>query len=296
MKLSAGATRHHEIKLKSVSEPQYLRFREQLSSLNGVLYAVATDAGLNEPCAIMKHQRQQAINIVAHRDRLYYAAARQDLERLSKRLASLAPQLYVQLHCQVNLIDTVVRSGVLYFAQRLPRHLGRFRWRIDQKNSTSTEYENAFVALTPAFLQSISLREPMPMLEGADYSAFNRFNYSLDNQPTFLRDTYGIDIGTDGATNINMLVRENLKFVDSTNSEGVQVADLLAAGLRRCLRGGFLDNPAAAVALGRLMVSSRRGKPPFPLLGFMRSGIVLPDNVTHLLSLMEKNSRAMLVR
>lgn len=189
----------------------------------------------------------------------------------------LAPQLYVQLHCQINLISSIVLNGILYFVQRLPKTLGRFRWRIDQKNSTQTEYEKAFVTLTPVILQTISLSEPLPMLEGADYSAFQRFDYSEDKRPTYLKDGYGIDVRNDGpALNIGKLIREDLRFEDSKQNHGVQVADLLAAGLRRCLRTQFNDDQRAA-----------------QLLGFSQAESPVSNDVAKLIRIMERSSRAM---
>ena len=38
-----------EVKLKSISEAQYFDFLSELRELDGVVYAVATDAGLNKP-------------------------------------------------------------------------------------------------------------------------------------------------------------------------------------------------------------------------------------------------------
>lgn len=152
LKRSAGASVNSEIKLKHLTEQQFFDFLRLLSRLSGALYAVATDAGLNQPAAIEKHKAEQAAKIVAHKDKMLYQTARDGLQALSERVASLAPQLYVQLHCQVNLIEAVIKDGVLYFVQRTPRSLGVFRWRIDQKNSTKTEYETAFQQVLPAFL------------------------------------------------------------------------------------------------------------------------------------------------
>jgi len=71
---------------------------------------------------------------------------------------------------QVQLVLSIMNSAVLYFVQRFPQSLGRFRWRIDQKSSERTEYERAFLTVLPAFLQSASLREPMPTLARHDAS------------------------------------------------------------------------------------------------------------------------------
>lgn len=297
LKRSAGAPANSEVKLKNLSEQQYFSFLHQLSGLAGVLYAVATDAGLNQAAAVAEHQFEQAARVVVHKEKMVHKTGQNSLQALSDRVASLAPQLYVQLHCQVNLFEAILRNGVLYFVQRTPRSLGAFRWRIDQKNSTRTEYETAFTQVLPAFLQSISLDNPMPMLEGADYSAFSRFDWSPEEKPTYLRDAYGIDIDDkELATNIGMLVRDNLEFVDSKDSQGVQIADLLASGVRRSLRGDFADNTSAAKLLGRLMVQNYKGKPPIQLLGFTRSETAIDDHSAQAIKIMQASARAMLTR
>ena len=297
LKRSVGVPTNVEVKLKNLSESQYFEFLGRIGQLDGALYAVATDAGLNQQREIAEHQKVQAERIIEHKDKMHHQLAREGLQALSEQVAAFAPQLYIQLHCQVNLIATIILSGVLYFVQRRPKSLGRFRWRIDQKNSIQTEYEKAFVSVTPAFLQTISLREPMPMLIGADYSAFSRFEYSEEDRPTYLRETYGIGINVDKpATNIGMLMREDLDFVDSKHDKGVQVADLLASGVRRCLRQQFGDNELAARLLGRLMVQNYRDHPPIQFLGFSRSEARVSEGVARLSRIMERNSRAMLVR
>jgi len=137
----------------------------------------------------------------------------------------------------------------------------------------------------------------MPMLIGADYSAFNRFNWAADEKPTYLRDTYGIEVNDDElALNVGMLVRENLEFVDSKSNEGVQIADLLASGIRRCLRHEFSENERAASLLGRLMVQNYKGKPPIQLLGFSQDQPVVDDDAGKMVQIMERKARGMLVR
>jgi len=297
LKRAVGASVNSEVKLRNISERQFFAFLKELSRLSGALYAVATDSGLNQPAVVAQHQAEQAAHIVVHKDKMLHQTARDGLQALSDRVASLSPQLYVQLHCQVNLIEALIRNGVLYFVQRTPRSLGTFRWRIDQKNSTKTEYETAFQQVLPAFLQSISLQNSMLMLIGADYSAFSRFDWAPEEKPTYLRDTYGLEINDEElATNIGMLVREDLEFVDSQANQGVQVADILASGLRRCLRCEFSDNDTAALLLGRLMVQNYNGKPPIQLLGFQEAKDRIDESSGRAVRIMENSARAMLAR
>lgn len=298
MKKIAGMPVSTEVKLKHIDEIKYIQFLEGLSALEGVCYAVATDAGLNHPAVIAEHQNVQAEKLVEHKDKMRYQAAREGLQELSDRVANLAPQLYVQLQCQVDLVVNLLMSGILYFVQRRPNTLGRFRWRIDQKNSTQTDYEKAFVTVLPPFLQTASLSEPMPMLIGADYSAFRRFDYATESRPRYLKETYGLGVDEDKpVTNIGMLMREDLLFVDSGHNQGVQVADLLASGLRRCLRQEFSDNDAVARLLGGLMVQSHRGYPlPIKFRGFSREEEHVSGAVARFSAIMEHHSRAMLAR
>jgi len=297
LKRRAAAEAGEEIKLRDVKEEVYFEFLKGLGALEGVLYVVATDAGLNQPAIIIEHQKIQADKIVEHKDKMLHQTAREGLQAFSARVATIAPQLYVQLQCQVDLIASIILNGILYFVQRTPMYLGRFRWRIDQKNSAQTEYEKAFVTITPALLQTVSLSEPMPMLTGADYSAFSRFDYSEESRPRYLREVYGLDVDEEKKiTNIGLLMQEDFAFVDSKQSLGVQVADLLASGIRRCLRHGFSNNELAAHLLGRLMVQGYRGHLPIQLRGFSKSEEPVTKELARLLRIMEQNCRAMLIR
>lgn len=294
LQLAAGARQRCEIKLREVKEEDYFEFLDHLSQLHGVLFAVATDAGLHGIGQIEKHREIQAQEIVRHVDVMQHETGRQALRKLADRVRKLSPPLYIQLKCQVVLIDAVIREGTFYFVQRFPKELGKFCWRIDQKNSTKTEYEEAFEVLTPPWLQSFSLGKPFMMLEEANYGAFKRFEYPEGEAPTYLKTAYGIDIGSAGGINIGRLVGEDLKFVDSKQDHGVQVADLLAAGLRRCLRAQFNDNQRAAQLLGRLMVQGVSNGPPIRLLGFSREEPVVARETARLIHIMRLCRRAML--
>lgn len=89
-------------------------------------------------------------------------------------------------------------------------------------------------------------------------------------------------------------MREDIQFVDSRRNHGVQVADLLAAGVRRTLRLGFKHNDQAAELLGHLMPQRERDQPPVHLLGFAKRELLVPQNTNKVLRLMERFGRPML--
>ena len=295
LKRRSDAPRKRELKLRSVQEDVYFSFLRNLANLNGAMFAVATDAGSAHDTEINAHKADQANKITKHKDQLLHESARLGLQSLSDQVKNLAPQLYVQLQCQMLLVANVIKYGSMYFVQRCPRDLGYFRWRIDQKNSTRTEFEKSFLTLTPGILQSVYLRDPLPMLKGADYSAFSRFEYPDGKAPTHLGAFYGIDTkGMDLSLNIGQIIQEDIKFVDSRKSPGIQVADLLAAGVRRALRQYFKDNYQAAELLGALMPQREKGKPPVQLLTFSRMQQHASSGVTGAVRVMERSSRPML--
>lgn len=255
-----------EAKLRDLSESRFAQFLTDLSRLRGIAFAVALDANLHTEESLLLHQSSQADKVIKHLDKMLHAEARQGLQELSNAIRSLPLQLYAQLICQVELFHKVITRSVTYYAQRQPPTLGNFRWRLDQKNTIPTAYEVAFRKILPAVLQSKSLREPMLMLtESADYSFFERFEYGPGKAPTYLRDDYGIDI-ENNSVNIGEIVSEDFKLVDSVNVPGVQVADLLASGIRRVMRGNFDDPVRIATLIGATMVQEMHQKPPVKLV------------------------------
>lgn len=286
-----------EVKLKDLSEDVYAEFLRMLQRFEGVMYFVATNAAMNTPIVIKQHQAEQVKKILEHIDKMVYESAREGLRHLAQRVERLPHQLYVQMICQVQLVLQILLSGILFFVQRHPSTLGRFQWRIDQKNSTVTDYEEAYTQVLPAFLQSASLREPIPMLEGADYSSFDRMYFPKGQEPTYLRDAYGIMLEEedDRRINVGKIVCEDVLFVDSRSDFGVQVADLLASGLRRCLRNQFKNNERIASLLGSIMVQREHRNVPVQLVSLGESWKV-SNIVTASLYSMRASARSMLLR
>jgi len=255
----------HEIKLRDVQEYDYFHFLQNLGELEGVLFCTATDAGCNDLDTLREHQQHQSEGVLIHIDKMKYEGGKEALRILAEQLRGLSPQLYAQLHCQVNLIFDAVSRLIPYFVQRNPSALSTFRWRIDQKNVSKTDFEDAFEKITPALIQTRSFEEPLTMIKGFDYSFLSPFMYE-EGQPAYLREIYGLEINL--GLNIQKVLRQDLKFSDSKDSVGIQVADLLASGIRRCLRGGFNENSKAAFLLGKLMIQSAHNKPPINLIAF----------------------------
>jgi len=291
LKISAGFDVYDEVKVNDLSESQYIVFLKDLQKLGGTLYAVATDSGLNTPDVIHSHQVLQGDKIVEHKEKMKYEERKRALENLRERVVGLSPQLYVQLFCQLNLMVKVINTVIPYYIQRDPRSLSRFQWRVDQKDVTRTDFENVFEILGPRIIQSKSITDPLMMIKGFDYSVLNKYEYTKDNVPKYLKEQYGLNI--ESGYNIQAIIREDIDFVDSKNNIGVQIIDLLVSGLRKCLRLEFSNNSRIAFELGKLMVQARHNSPPIDLV-CLSTNTKLAEEVANLIRIMIRVCRPFL--
>ncbi|WP_146115976.1 DUF3800 domain-containing protein [Malikia granosa] len=282
----------HEVKLNQVNEAAYLDLLAKLDREDILLFATATDAGLNTTQRVAQHQSIQVAKIRDIIPRMRYENGRTGLQILADELEGLSGQLYVQLVCQVRLIDDVLRRSINYFAQRRPQALKQFRWRIDQKNIKKPTFEKAFEKIAPPLLQSKSINFPFEAVRGFNYSFMKNYEFEDGKAPDYLQTDYGFP-EMDGF-DLGKILRREMTFVDSESSEGVQVADLLASGLRRLLRGQFQDNHSVATALGKLMLKNRRGEYPICLVALSEKEHSASANVSKRLKQLELHSKPML--
>lgn len=291
LKTSTMGVNTREIKLNEITEDAYIRFIAELANLNIVVFCTATDAGLNTTDRVLVHQKNQAQEILRHLDKMKYEGGRQGVMLMAAQLEKLPAQLYVQLLCQIDLMFNVVSRVITYFAQHSPSALREFRWRVDQKNSSRTDFEDAFEKLSPPLLQTMSMNEPLMMVTGFDYSRMSQYEFEDGKAPEYLKQDYGIEV--ESALNIQKLIRGNIKFMDSADSLGIQTADLVVSGIRRCLRKQFSKNDTAATLLGKLMLQAKHNSPSLNLISFADDAI-LESETAGIVRTMSANSRRIL--
>ena len=133
--------------------------------------------------------------------------------------------------------------------------------------SVKTDFEDAFEKYAPVLLQSKSIKEPGSFLDWCDYTSMKRFMYAKGTMPKYLVDRLPYLANEEGI-DIQKIVRDDISFIDSKTSPGIQIADLLASGVRRLLRQGFSDNKSAATLLGQLMIQQAHNDSPISFLTF----------------------------
>lgn len=293
LKRSVNAKYSDEIKLNQVTEKNYITFLKDLNEVNGALLCTATDSGLNLESLVKKHQKAQASLMVKDIDEMKYESGRNAISYLTSQLSSLPVQLYIQLCCQIQLIYSFVNRGISYFVQKNPHSLKHFCWKIDQKEKLKKiDFEDAFEKFCPVLLQSFSIQEPMPILDWCDYRPMAKYRYKKGKIPEYLVDKFP-HLKDEEGFNIQKIVRKDMKFLDSKSYHGIQIADLLASGLRRLLKQEFDNNLQVAQHFGRLMIQEAHNGPPIQLVTF-GSEEEIDESLADIVKVMIKCCRPML--
>ena len=265
LKLYEGFSQDSEVKLKNISENGYINFLDKLSQLNGSLFCTATDSSFNSIDKINLHKGAHVESILRSQSEMKYDGGKEAMKILHKQLSGLPEQLYVQFHCQAVLLSSFIQRGIAFYVQRYPNSLKSFRWRYDAKELLKiTDFEDSFQKFVPALLQAYSIDNPTAALDWCDYSPMNKF---IGTIPDYLAEKVP-ELEGQEAFDIQKIIRDDIQFIDSKSSSGVQVADLLASGLRRLLRLEFNDNQLVAQSFGKLLLQEKGNKPPISLVAF----------------------------
>jgi hypothetical protein len=228
-----------------------------------LLISVAIDMGLHTDAGISRHRHQQVTTIRASMTEKMNLPLREWIGRMASQMEALSNQLYVQSVLLTTLVKAVIDTTTLYYAQRIPRTLGAFVWRVDAKDLTLTDYEKLWTDVVGPFLQTRSLSSPLLQMRGADYSFFEQFCGQAAEPPPHLKERVAKSDEPFQYFEMNRVLAD-LKFYRSHVLTGLQVVDMLAAGIRRACNGtlqstGWKD-------LGRLMPRPQNGSEIVKLL------------------------------
>jgi hypothetical protein len=218
---------------------------------NGALYEVtAIDMGDHTEAELEDHKQRQAEKLTANLSDQHHPELVQEVWQLRGRLEQLPVQLYVQSVAMFYVVERSVRHGTLYFSQRIPPELGAFHWVIDAKDRTrTTNWEDWWSKIVAPAIQTISIKQPMQILKGCDYSYFERFDAEVSD-----REAEKQGLRYRRGTNIGQVMRESFRF--SSNPEpGLEMIDVVANATRRALLGRL--SPDGWRNIPRLMIHRR---------------------------------------
>jgi hypothetical protein len=150
--------------------------------------------------------------------------ARPKIEALLVELAATPLNLFLQTIALFETLYRVVQYVPIYFAQRQPKELGTFAWVVDGKDPQKvTNWEKWWASYIIGALATKSKFHAVAMLEGADYSYYDKFRH----------------VGQDGedGTNLSLLLKD-LRFSSDTEF-GLELVDILTNAVRRAIIGNL---------------------------------------------------------
>jgi len=264
-----------EIKGSSLDESQSAQVIDLLVRYDLLVEFVALDMATHPSQVIDDFKARQADAVVAHITPQHHPLMVSQLRNICKTIHDMPNQLYIQAFITIQLILETIQIATLYFVQRQPKELGDIAWVIDCKNRTITQMEETWKTLILPIGEYRFAKTPLGALPGAHYSHFDsRYGITTANVDCdmarhleWVRTTYGIHQrnGEKSFLDAKLLLTEQLKFIDSSDSLGLQLADMLATVLRRALNGhlqmlGWKD-------FGRLLVRKSQLGASFVQLG-----------------------------
>lgn len=294
-KIRQGFSRFEEVKLRDLKESAYRQWLEELSTIDAIALAVATDSSFNSSAG--DHKEIQASKIEEQVPVMIRDDWKVMVQDYATRLRGLSDQNYSELLARLHLVKDVFQLSTLYYSQRKPGALASFKWKFDGKDIQENNFERTFRDLAPVMLQTMSLKDGgFKKVQGGNYSHFDR-SFRLDGDASWLMGSVASDGVEHELSNIGKMWKSDLAFVRSHDHFGVQVADLFVSGIGRALRGGFSDNEGVAKAIGRCMVQRWHDSPGLSLFA-LDNGTEnkrIGRSATRVVQLMHAESKNLLV-
>jgi hypothetical protein len=245
---------HTEVKGRDLDEGRIASVVRMLNGYDVIFETIAIDMGLQTEDGILNHKNTQADKLMENITSAHHPGLVESVKEAQKQYRQMPNQLYVQTALMIRLVANILQRASLYYAQRRPRELGRFRWVVDAKDKKVTPYEEFWNKITLPALQTISLREPICLLKGADYTSFKPFHGEMAKAPEHLRKAAGDDDSPFVYLEINKIM-EDLSFENSEKENGLQLVDILCNAIQRAMNGNL--QPPGWEMIGCLTVSAQ---------------------------------------
>lgn len=215
-----------EIKISDFTKENYvlyLDFIKKIADLNGVLFA-------------------SIISTLKYNEKTYKEIL--DFDKVNTEENPFQKhthlQLYLQQRIQFDLINTSIIGSKCYFSKTNPSELSNIIWEADKKGELFEGFHSKYI---DRYLSG----------EGHNFSYI--FMKSPEHNFNKFYEAYSMSLdGSSGFSATKIL--KNFKFEDSKSSLGIQVADLLSSGIRRCLKGVWDDYETdISKSIAKLLIS-----------------------------------------
>ncbi|ELI1830813.1 DUF3800 domain-containing protein [Vibrio fluvialis] len=251
----------------------FIEFFKELKRLGCTFHANTHTGNQGEEIAFDNYQIMLLSGIERY-------AERRDMEQsyldeVKTLINKLSKQQLAQCVHQSYMIDGLLRKILSYYSIYSPESLGQFKWQVDAKELNETNYDKVFDTLYSGI---VGLSHPIGLVFGErnDYSyLFKAYGANSNNIDEYLEETKNslekdFTQYRDSLLTFNKedLLRNSFELVDSKDSVGLQISDLITSSLNRCLKLNFDNNYAMAEMIGSLVINSPTLHPSINFMSF----------------------------
>lgn len=225
-----------EVKGSQLNESQINNVIDMLQKYNVMFEVVAIDMNIQDDDKVTAHKLDRAQKMVSCITEEFNDILIANLHKTKAEIESLPNQLYIQASLTIELLRQVFQKTMLYYSLRKPKELEFFHWIIDEKDRRITTSEKIWKTLVLPLAQSQSFDKPLFMIKEGNYDYFFKDRKSGDI-PNYLTKHIGEKDPND-FFELNS-VYSNIKFENSKDNIGIQLADILTTAIRRSMVGNL---------------------------------------------------------
>jgi hypothetical protein len=282
----------NEVKGSKLDESQVNAVINLLSKNRVTLYIVIFDPAIHSRGSIAAHRLKFSNSIVTGMDGITDPLIRQRLLDLQNTILGLSDQLYAQAVATFDLVWDTIQNCLIDYWTTHPGELGNFIWRCDAKDiNRTTEFEKMWQTLILPVFQDRSADEQLgiPDWNQTEHPFLRAYCGTKETAPKFLLYGKGRPPGASHYVKTGELLKD-LRFEESKNSSGIQLADIATTAFRRYLRGKIKLEGVRRI--GRLILKRSDRTIGFVLLEEMDNIEVLKRIISYKKEIMEIYRRA----
>ena len=226
-----------EVKGSNLDEPEIAAVISLLREFDVILELVVIDLGLHTEGEITEYKRIQADKMTEHITSDHHPDVVERIKEIQTVFRGMSNQLFIQAMLMFLLVPRVLLHVIWYYARRVPKELQWFYWMVDAKEQSKTAYEDAWSTALFPVMAGQSAQNPIALVEGGDYSYFEKFEERGTDAIRKIEKEKGIEEGELAAIKLGEVIGAHFEFQDSRYNVGLQMADILANAVQRALNG-----------------------------------------------------------
>lgn len=193
--------------------------------------------GMYTPEGLKAHQADLADKLTRTLTRAHHENTHKFAWANRRQLEAMKLPGFVQSTMNFELMRTVFENASNYYAQRVPKEVGRYVWVVDGKEPMldATPWEKWWTTMMLPYLQAQSLTRPGKFLAEADWTHYAAFE--LDELPDYLVPLVKPDRHLKKGSDIRKVFAD-IRF-SSAPEPGLELVDIVTNALRRALVGNL---------------------------------------------------------